>query len=180
MTDVSSNPQAPTDELVCALSGSAHRCSDVSSCCWHHPVTDSRADLLRLHRDAILELLAARGIEDVRIFGSIARGDDEPTSDIDLIVELRGERSSGAELLEALELSELLTRLVGARVDVVTPRSLRREVRELAIAEAVPLRVVARHCACGTCVDLEIIQSILAEQLDELEETAERLLAASS
>ena len=102
-------------------------------------VVGSRSDLLRLHRDAILQLLSTRGVEDVRIFGSIARGDDEPASDIDLIVELHGERSAGAELLEALELSELLTRLVGARVDVVTPRSLRPEVRALAMAEAVPL-----------------------------------------
>ena len=99
----------------------------------------SRSDLLRLHRDAILDLLATRGVENVRIFGSIARGDDESESDIDLIVELHGERSSGAELLEALELSELLPSLVGARVDVVTARSLRPEVRALAVAEAVPL-----------------------------------------
>ena len=99
----------------------------------------SRSDLLLLHREAILDLLSARGIEDVRIFGSVARGDDEPASDIDLIVELEGERSSGAELLEALELSELLSRLVGARVDVVTARSLRPEVRAVATAESVPL-----------------------------------------
>ena len=99
----------------------------------------SRSDLLRLHRDAILDLLSTRGVQDVRIFGSIARGDDEADSDIDLIVELHGERSSGAELLDVLELSELLTRLVGARVDVVTPRSLCPEVRALAMAEAVPL-----------------------------------------
>ena len=95
--------------------------------------------MLRSHRREILDLLAARGADDVRVFGSIARGEDEPTSDIDLIVELRGERSSGAELLEALELSELLTSLLGARVDVVTLRSLRPEVRAPAIAEAVPL-----------------------------------------
>lgn len=102
-------------------------------------VVGSRADLLYLHRDAILELLSTRGVEDVRIFGSIARGDDESASDIDLIVELDGERSSGAELLEVLELSELLTALVGARVDVVSARSLRPEVRALAVAEAVPI-----------------------------------------
>ena len=58
---------------------------------------------------------------------------------IDLLVELEGELSSGGELLEMLALSELLSALVGARVDVVTPRSLRSEVRELALAEAVPL-----------------------------------------
>jgi predicted nucleotidyltransferase len=102
-------------------------------------VVGSRSDLLRLHRDAILDLLATRGINEVRIFGSVARGKDDSASDIDLIVELQGERSSGAELLEVLELSELLTGLVGARVDVVTARSLRPEVRALALAEAVPL-----------------------------------------
>ncbi len=42
-------------------------------------------------------------------------------------------------MLEVLELSELLSALVGARVDVVTARSLRPEVRDLAVAEAVPL-----------------------------------------
>ena len=99
----------------------------------------SRSELLCAHRAAILDLLGARGIENVRVFGSIARGEDGSASDIDLIVELHGERSSGAELLEALELSELLTRLLGTRVDVVTPRSLRPEVRAIALAEAVPL-----------------------------------------
>ena len=99
----------------------------------------SKADLLNAHREAIRDLLAARGAANIRVFGSIARGEDDASSDIDLIVELRGERSSGAELLDALELSELLTSLVGARVDVVTFRSLRPEVRELAVAEAVPL-----------------------------------------
>jgi predicted nucleotidyltransferase len=102
-------------------------------------VVGSNADLLNAHRAAIRELLAARGITDVRIFGSIARGDHEPASDIDLLVQLDGDRSPGAELLEALELTELLTSLVGARVDVVTARSLRPEVREVAIAEGVPL-----------------------------------------
>lgn len=96
-------------------------------------------ELLRRHREAIIDVLARRGVDHVRVFGSIARGDDEPGSDIDLLVELRGEHSSGGELLEVLELSELLSALVGARVDVVTARSLRPEVRDLAVAEAVPL-----------------------------------------
>lgn len=112
---------------------------DADRLCWHHRGMGSQSELLRAHRESILDLLGARGIDDVRVFGSVARGDDEPASDIDLIVQLRGERSSGAELLEVLELSELLTRLVGVRVDVVTPRSLRPEVRAPALAEAVPL-----------------------------------------
>jgi predicted nucleotidyltransferase len=99
----------------------------------------SRSELLRRHRAAIIDVLTQRGADDVRVFGSVARGEDEPESDIDLLVELRGQRSPGDELLTVLELSEVLTSLVGARVDVVTARSLRPEVRELAVAEAVPL-----------------------------------------
>jgi len=100
---------------------------------------DSPSELLREHRQAILDLLIRHGANDVRVFGSVVRGDDEADSDIDLLVELQGERSSGGELLAALELSELLSALVGARVEVVTTRSLRSEVRDLALAEAVPL-----------------------------------------
>ncbi len=99
----------------------------------------SRSELLRRHRATIIDVLTQRGADDVRVFGSVARGEDEPESDIDLIVELRGPRSPGDELLTVLELSDLLTSLVGARVDVVTARSLRPEVGELAVAEAVPL-----------------------------------------
>lgn len=99
----------------------------------------SPSELLRQNRQAIIDVLSRHGVKDVRVFGSVARGDDEPDSDIDLLVELQGERSSGGELLDVLELSELLSALVGARVDVVTVRSLRSEVRQLALAESVPL-----------------------------------------
>ncbi len=75
----------------------------------------------------------------MRVFGSVARGEDEPGSDIDLLIELQGERTSGGELLEVLELSDLLSAVVGTRVDVVTARSLRPEVRQPAVAEAIPL-----------------------------------------
>jgi len=100
---------------------------------------NSSSELLRRNRQAIIDVLGRHGVKDVRVFGSVARGDDEPDSDIDLLVELHGERSSGGELLDVLELSELLSALVGTRVDVVTARSLRSDVRELALAEAVPL-----------------------------------------
>lgn len=99
----------------------------------------ARADLLQRERQRIVDFLRARGITEVRVFGSIARGEADDKSDIDLLVELPGERSPGGELLEALELSELLSSMVGVRVDVVTARSLRPEVRPLALREALPL-----------------------------------------
>lgn len=96
-------------------------------------------DVLRRERSRILSLLEERGVQDVRVFGSLARGDDDEQSDIDLLVELPQEESAATELLTVLGLSEELTGLVGARIDVVTPRTLRDGVREAAIAEAVPL-----------------------------------------
>ena len=95
--------------------------------------------MLREHRTSILALLAERGVREVRVFGSLARGDEDVQSDIDLLVDLPDAGSAGAELMTALGLSEELSQLVRARVDVVTPRTLRDEVRDVALAEAVPL-----------------------------------------
>jgi hypothetical protein len=96
-------------------------------------------EVLRARRKAILSLLAERGGRDVRLFGSLARGDEDDQSDIDLLIELPDVDSPAAELLAALGLSEELSQLVGARVEVVTARTLREEVRDAALAEAVPL-----------------------------------------
>jgi len=99
----------------------------------------SRRELLRRNRDLITEFLALRGAREVRVFGSVARGEDVGRSDIDLLVELPGGASTGGELLTVLGLSEELSQLLGIRVDVVTARTLRPGVRERALAEAVPL-----------------------------------------
>lgn len=96
-------------------------------------------EVLRRERSRVLSLVAERGGRDVRVFGSLARGDDDVGSDIDLLIELPGAESAAAELLTVLGLSEELSQLVGTRIDVVTPRTLRDGVREAAIAEAVPL-----------------------------------------
>ena len=94
---------------------------------------------MRRERSRIVTFLTERGARDVHLFGSAARGEDTDRSDIDLLVNLDGDRSPGAELLEVLGLSEELTALLDARVDVVTARTLRPEVREPVLAEAVPL-----------------------------------------
>jgi hypothetical protein len=101
--------------------------------------TPPSREVVRRERSRIVAFLTARGARDVRVFGSIARGEDDDRSDIDLLVDLAGDRSRGGELLAVLGLSEELSDLLDARVDVVTPRTLRPEVRELALAEAKPL-----------------------------------------
>jgi len=99
----------------------------------------SRRELLRRERNAILGLLERQGASDVRVFGSVARGEDAGRSDIDLLITLPDGGSPGGELLTVLGLSEELTDLLGVRVDVATARTLRPSVRERAFDEAVPL-----------------------------------------
>lgn len=92
-------------------------------------------ELVGAHRDEIKAIVARHHGRSVAIFGSVARGDERPGSDIDFLVELApGTRpfvilSIGAELEEAL----------GVKVDVGTPDSLRDRLRDEVLAEAVPL-----------------------------------------
>jgi uncharacterized protein len=91
---------------------------------------------LRENRDRIRRAAHRHGAKNVRIFGSVARGEDKPGSDIDLLVDL-DVRSKGLFPLAALqdELSEML----GERVDVVPQEALDPHVAVNALAEAVPL-----------------------------------------
>ena len=92
-------------------------------------------DLRRTRRDQILRIAASHGARNVRVFGSAARGDASPTSDIDLLVDLDADRT----LMDLGGLLVELQELLQARVDVATVAMLRPKVRERALADAVPL-----------------------------------------
>lgn len=92
-------------------------------------------NLLRLQREAILHTATKYGAFNVRVFGSVARGDARVDSDIDLLVELEPGRS----LLDLGGLLMDLQALLRCKVDVVTENSLRPRVRERVLQEAVPL-----------------------------------------
>jgi hypothetical protein len=92
-------------------------------------------ELLRIKRAEILRLASRHGARNVRVFGSVARGEADEQSDIDLLVDLE----PGRNLLDLggflMELRELLHR----DVDVVTERSLKARIRERVLQEAVEL-----------------------------------------
>ena len=90
---------------------------------------------LREKRDDILRLAAKHGARDVRVFGSLARGEADENSDIDLVVAL----DRGRSLFDLGGLQYDLQELLGCRVDVVTERSLKARVRQRVLQEAVPL-----------------------------------------
>ena len=94
-----------------------------------------RGRRLRQRRRALLEAAARRRAHNLRVFGSTARGDDGPTSDIDLLVDL----DEGVSLVELVGLRRELGELLGAPVDVVPAASLKPRLREHVLREAVPL-----------------------------------------
>ena len=92
-------------------------------------------ELLQARREEILKLAAKHGAGNVRVFGSVARGEAGPSSDIDLVVSLEPGRS----LFDLGGLWYDLNELLGVGVDVVSDRGLRERVRERVLREAVPL-----------------------------------------
>lgn len=92
-------------------------------------------DDLRRQRPTILRLAAAHGASNVRVFGSVARGEADDDSDIDLLVDM----GPGRSLLDLGGLLMDLEQLFGRRVDVVTERGLRTRIRGRVLEETVPL-----------------------------------------
>ena len=88
--------------------------------------------LLKARRREILEIAARNGAFNVRVFGSIARGDDRPDSDIDILVNLE----SGRSLLDLARLLRELNTLLDHPVDVVTEAGLRPRITSHVLKEA--------------------------------------------
>lgn len=90
---------------------------------------------LRQRRKAINELATKRRAGNVRVFGSVARGEDTASSDVDLLVDL----GKGVGLLGLIGLERELSELLGVDVDVVPADMLKPGIRERVLREAVPL-----------------------------------------
>ena len=92
-------------------------------------------ELLEAHRDEIKGIVARHSGRSVAVFGSVARGDETPGSDIDLLVELE----PGTRPFAILALGADLEDALGVKVDVGTRETLRERVRAEVLAEAIPL-----------------------------------------
>ena len=86
------------------------------------------------HRDEILGIAARHGARNVRVFGSFARGDAGPDSDVDLLIDAGPQTSPWFPGGLVADLEDLL----GRRVDVVEPAALHHLLRDRVLAEAVP------------------------------------------
>ena len=90
---------------------------------------------LRRRRKAIVEVARRRGATNVRLFGSVARGEDSGTSDVDLLVDL----DAGVGLVSLIGLERELSELLGRRVEVVPASSVKPALLAEVRAEAVAL-----------------------------------------
>lgn len=100
-------------------------------------MTDRNAlrQLLRGHRAKILALAEKYGIQTVRVFGSVARDDAGPATDIDLLVRFQAGRS----LLDQIAFQQDVSELLGVTVDVVSTEGLSPYIRDDVLREAVPV-----------------------------------------
>ncbi len=92
-------------------------------------------ELLSQKREDILRIATKHGAYNIRVFGSVARGEAGPDSDIDLLIEKGPTTSSWFPAGLVLELEEVL----GHRVEIVTEQALNRHLRDRVLREAVQL-----------------------------------------
>lgn len=92
-------------------------------------------ELLQDKREEILRLAARHGALNLRVFGSVARGEARPESDVDFLVEVGPNRTPFFPGGLVADLEDLL----GRKVDVVTEKGLHWRIRERILKEALPL-----------------------------------------
>jgi predicted nucleotidyltransferase len=92
-------------------------------------------DFLQAKRADILRVAALHGGRNVRVFGSTARGDEGPFSDVDFLIEFE----EGRSVLDLAGLWQDLEELLGRKVDVAEPEGLHWYIRDRVLKEAVPL-----------------------------------------
>lgn len=91
--------------------------------------------VIEAHRGEMLKIAAEHGASDLRLFGSAARGETNPQSDIDVLVRLDADRS----LLDQVALQQDLEELLGRRVDVVVEGGISPYLEDRILEEARPL-----------------------------------------
>ena len=90
---------------------------------------------LNKNREKILRIAASYGARDLRVFGSVSRGEANTKSDIDILITLE----TGRSLLDIIALKEDLEDLLGCKVDVVTEDAVSPYIRDQILRDAVSL-----------------------------------------
>ena len=94
-----------------------------------------RLDLLRQLKNEIYRIAGEHNAEKVYVFGSCARKEDSPESDVDLLIEF----NQAATLFDQVDIRDKVCSLLNCKVDVVSKRGLHPYLRRQVLAEAVEL-----------------------------------------
>lgn len=149
LTQTSLAERARTSQPAVAAYESGSRTPTLStlerllSACGRELVLDSQAtppvhptlDMLRRRRTRLLAAARRHGARNVRVFGSVARGDEGGQSDVDLIVDLE----PGRTLVDLAAFREDAALILGVPVDIATPDLFKKHIRDEALREALPL-----------------------------------------
>jgi len=92
-------------------------------------------ELLRKRKTELKRIASKYGATNIRVFGSIARGEADEKSDLDILIEVK----RGFTLMKHAGLMLELEELLGCKVDVVVDRSLKPRIKDRVLAEAKPL-----------------------------------------
>lgn len=95
----------------------------------------STFEKLQQQRLQLIAIAHRHGAMNVRVFGSVVRGEDTETSDVDFLVDMQ----EGRSLLDLVGLQQDLEQFLGQRIDVLTERGLNRYLKDRILAEARPL-----------------------------------------
>lgn len=93
------------------------------------------ADRIYRHHEDIMQLAAAHGAKKVSLFGSVARGTDTESSDVDFLVEFEDGRS----LFNVIRLKDDLETLLGRSVHIVTEKAVHPRIRDILVEESIRL-----------------------------------------
>ena len=90
---------------------------------------------VKIKREEIRQIAAKHGVSNIRLFGSVSRGESKPESDVDFLIDVTSETSAWfpVGLIQDLE------KLLGRRVEIVTERALNTDLRAKVLSEAVPV-----------------------------------------
>jgi uncharacterized protein len=91
--------------------------------------------ILKEKRLEILKIAKTYGASNIRIFGSVARGEANSNSDIDFLMDIE----SGKNLLNRISLIQDLEDLLGCKVDIAKPENLHESIKEKVLQEAISL-----------------------------------------
>ena len=93
------------------------------------------SDILRGKRAEVLKIAEKYGLKNLRVFGSIARGEDDEKSDVDLLCSF----PEGFTLFDHVDVVEELKKILGCKVDVASERGIKPRIRDRIFLEAKPV-----------------------------------------